>query len=129
LPLSASSSTCALPLSTRASTGLITASELRSLLIGNTTFETTCNGSVFQVYHAPNGSLKGKFKTRYYDTGTWKITANQELCRTWNKWKESENHCFQVYRTDSHLYGFKSDSDNYITPVYIRSGDPGRLAE
>lgn len=129
LPLSASSSICPSPLPESSSTDFLTANELRSLLIGNTTSWATCAGHVFHVYHAPNGSMKGKFKARYYDAGSWKVTGNHELCRTWNKWKESAVHCFQVYRTVNHLYGFKSDSDNFISEVDIRSGDPERLAE
>lgn len=128
LPLSASNSCLSTPLS-RSSAEALTADELRSLLIGNTATWSTCHGNVYHVYHAPNGTLKGKYQARYYDAGTWKITGDHELCRTWNKWKESSNRCFQVYRTDSQLYRFESDSDNFISTVDIRSGDPERLAE
>jgi len=129
LTLPASSSICPSPLPESSPTYFLSAAELRSLLIGNTASWSTCLGNIFHVYHAPNGSLKGKFKARYYDTGTWKISGSNEVCRTWNKWRESAVQCFRVYRTDSHLYGFKSDSDNFIGTVDIRSGDPERLAD
>lgn len=105
----------------------LSASEIESLLSGNTLSGRTERGADFHVYHSANGQTSGQARLSYYDVGSWDVTDNGEYCRQWTNWREGARDCFEVFRVGDNHYRIKAVNYHYDSSFRIQEGDPENL--
>ena len=103
------------------------ASEMRSLLSGNTVSGRTARGSDFHVYHRPDGVMSGQTHTVDYDVGKWEITEDGKFCRQWRTWRHGARDCFDMYQTGEGQFRMISAHPRYEATFTVRKGDPEEL--
>ena len=84
---------------------VVTAVEMQELLPGNTMSGKNRKTLNIHVYHDPNGTIKGSIRNgKFFDTGTWEVTEDNEYCRIWSEWRNHTRHCFYIYRLETNKY-------------------------
>ena len=51
-----------------------------------------------RIEYAPNGRMLGAVPDDQ-DIGTWEITPDARLCRTWTSWDGGRQRCYVVYKS------------------------------
>jgi len=89
----------------------LTAAELGSTFTGR--------GYIFGVQKltfASGGKLYGS-TPEDQDVGTWEISSEQRICRTWNSWDGRRQRCYVVYKQDD---GWELDIPERLTRFTLR---------
>lgn len=116
------------PVIAPAANDVVTANEMLELLPGNTMSGKNQRTREIHVYHESNGTIEGMIRNgRFYDSGTWEITDNDQYCRKWKKWRDRARHCFRIYRLEPNNYLLKAINYPVDTKFEIREGDPEKL--
>ncbi|HYB69827.1 MAG TPA: serine hydrolase domain-containing protein [Candidatus Bathyarchaeia archaeon] len=93
----------------------LTATELLTSFIGKG-YVT----GVQKIVFAPGGRLLGSMPDDQ-DVGTWEISADARVCRTWNAWDGRRQRCYVVYRKDDG--GWDLDIPERLTRFTLRPAD------
>ena len=118
---------------TQAQADVLTGDELRDLVTGNTISAESSAGDGFDVYHHPNGEMRGRItKGRLMgrrDDGTWEINRAGHFCRQWSYWGGQEKECFEFVRDGDQLRYRQTTGIRSRTGVVtdIRDGNPADL--
>jgi hypothetical protein len=89
----------------------LTAAELASDFVGHV--------YVFgpqRIEYAPGGRLWGSLAEEV-DVGTWEITPDARVCRSWNMWDGRRRRCYAILRTDD---GWEVDVPGRFTRAVLR---------
>ncbi len=105
----------------------LSASEMRSVISGNTLSGKTEWGADFHVYHSPDRKMSAQGKLAYYDVGIWEITDDGKYCREWTYWRDAARDCFEMYRIGEDRFRIKAINYHYESIFRMRKGDPQNL--
>ncbi len=95
--------------------GLLNASEMRTLLSGNSSYGFVINGDEpYREYYAPNGKIRGKFKP-----GTWSI-EDGKFCASYPNLKPW---CSVVRRLPTGAYAWEIEG-RIVGYMKVLSGNP-----
>lgn len=98
--------------------------KIRTLLSGNTAAGTTASGNGFMIFHATDGTMRGK-SGNSRDTGKWEITGDGQFCNQWSTWRGAERRCARLYEADGEIRYF--EGDNFGGRYKVESGNPYKL--
>lgn len=92
----------------------MTSSEINAVVSDKTERGVNERGTAWVVYYDPSGEIRGNAVWSggsETDKGTWKVTQDDMLCITFDKWRDGKERCWQLYRVDGELYfiGKKGD--------------------
>ena len=100
------------------------AAKIRTQLSGNTAAGTTAKGNSFLIFHAPDGTMRGK-SGNSSDTGTWEVTADGQHCNQWKTWRGGARQCARLYEVDGEIRYF--EDGNYRGRYKVEQGNPYKL--
>jgi hypothetical protein len=85
------------------------AAKIRTQLSGNTAAGTTAKGNSFLIFHAPDGTMRGK-SGNSSDTGTWEASSDGQFCNQWKTWRGAARQCVRLYEVDGEIRYFEGGS-------------------
>ena len=80
----------------------LSADQIRQQLVDHTT-SGKVNGLPYVQYVAPDGTQRIKMQN-FSDSGTWRITGDGSLCRTWKASTGGKEECVTVYKQGDTFY-------------------------
>lgn len=118
-----------IPISAVMAQEAMTAEAMRAVIVGNTLSGKNEDGYEVHVYHDTDGTMEGKARKKYYDSGTWEIADDNLFCRKWDKWRKAKRDCFQMFQLGNNIYRLKANNQNYESLLTAREGDPEKLKQ
>lgn len=100
------------------------AAKIQTMLPANTTTGTTASGNSFMIFHAADGTLRGK-SGNSSDVGKWEVAADGQYCNQWSTWRAAKRQCVKLYEVDGEIRYFEGGS--YGGRYKIESGNPYKL--
>jgi len=111
---------------------IMTASDMRILISGNTESGKSNKGSRYLIYYNPNGTMHGrstsKYNTESNDSGVWEILDSGQICNTWKKWLDHKQQCYLIYDLGDGQYRSTAVGNSYESISVFRKGDPEGLS-
>lgn len=102
---------------------------LRERVPGNTVSGklTGLGNATYHAFYGSDGTISGFIPTASErDVGSYRITEEGEVCVTWRRWLEGDEHCGPWFRDGESIRVFDA-SGNLALTVGLRTGDPESL--
>ena len=103
----------------------LNASEIKTLLSGNTLNGRTEQGYNFVTYYHPDGTAHLKSK-KYDESGKWHVDGANGYCAQWPSASEGKTHCRHVYKMGGRYQFIRPDGSDSST-FTIEKGNPQKL--
>ena len=100
------------------------AAKIRTLLSGNTAAGTTASGNGYMVFHAADGTMRGK-SGNSSDAGKWEVRPDGQFCNQWTTWRRAQQRCARLYEADGEIRYF--EDGNFAGRYKVENGNPYKL--